>query len=157
VIRTLGALALAIAILRYDLLDVPLPRVALRSGPLAAATLALVFIVAQVAQNFFAAQYGLLLGGIIAGTFLFAAQPVQRMIERRGERRVGVEPASSQSELVFKAAVRAALAEGPLTRAQDAHLAEVAHHLGIGPRDMVRLTREVEDERLDVRFRGKPL
>jgi hypothetical protein len=57
---------------------------------------------------------------------------------------------------VFKAAIRAALAEGPLTRAQDAHLAEVAHHLGIGPRDMVRLTREAENERLDVRFREEP-
>jgi hypothetical protein len=115
-------------------------------------SLASLFIVAQVAQNFFAAQYGLLLGGVIAGCFLFAAQPVQRLIERRGERRVGAEPASSQAELVFKAAVRTAIALGPLTREHDPHLAEVAHHLGIGARDMVRLTREVEREAESVKI-----
>jgi hypothetical protein len=115
--------------------------------------LALLFVVAQVAQNFFAAQYGLLLGGVIAGCFLFAAQPVQRMIERRGERRVGVEPASSQSELVFKAAVRTAISEGPITPAQERHLSEVAHHLGIGAMDMIRLKQEVETEGASVRVK----
>jgi hypothetical protein len=151
-LRTVAAAALAWAILRFDLLGVPLPRIVVRRGTVATIALALLFIVAQVAQNFFAAQYGLLLGGVIAGCFLFAAQPVQRMIERRGERRVGVEPARSAAELAFKAAVRAALALGPLTREHDPHLAEVAHHLGIGAREMVRLTREVEREAASVRI-----
>src|SRR5204863_2694547 len=52
--------------------------------------LALVFIVAQVAQNFFSAKYGLYLGGVVAGTFLFAASPLQRAMERTSGRPAAV-------------------------------------------------------------------
>jgi hypothetical protein len=151
--RTIAAVVLALTIFRYDILSTPLPASTLRRGALASVALATLFVVAQVAQNFFAAQYGLLLGGVIAGCFLFAAQPVQRMIERRSERRVGVQPASSQSELVFKAAVRTAISEGPVTSAQERHLSEVAHHLGIGAMDMIRLKQEVEAEGASVRVK----
>jgi hypothetical protein len=153
IIRTIGAVGLVFAIVKFDLLGAPLPKLVIRSGQAAGVFLALLLIVAQVAQNFLAAKYGLLLGGVIAGCFLFAASPVQRMIERRGERRVGVQPASSQSELVFKAAVRTAISEGPVTPAQERHLSEVAHHLGIGAMDMIRLKQEVETEGASVRVK----
>jgi hypothetical protein len=152
IIRTIGVVALALAVFRHDVLGVGFAW-APRRGALGLAALGALFIVAQVAQNFFAAQYGLLLGGVIAGCFLFAAQPVQRMIERRGERRVTVGSASVREQTAFKAAVRAALAEGPLTPRQVEHLSEVAESLGIGPKDMTRLKHEVENEGAEVRLK----
>jgi hypothetical protein len=75
------------------------------------------------------------------------------MIERRGERRVTLGGAGAREQTAFKAAVRAALAEGPITPRQVEHLSEVAESLGIGPKDMTRLKHEVEKEGAEVRLK----
>jgi hypothetical protein len=67
IIRTIGAIFLALAVFRHGLLGTRLPRIIEARGLSAATALVTLFVVAQVAQNFFAAQYGLLLGGVIAG------------------------------------------------------------------------------------------
>ncbi|MHB8605762.1 MAG: hypothetical protein ACYDCK_10960 [Thermoplasmatota archaeon] len=118
------------------------PRVA--AAPVA---LALVFIVAQVAQNFFAAQYGLLLGGIVAGTFLFAASPIQHAIEGR---RVALPRPSggpnAAREASFRAAIKMALKDGTITREEERHLIVLAEHLGIAPSRAYELRDEVARE-----------
>ena len=45
-----------------------------------------------------------------------------------------------------KAAVRAALADGRMTPAEEEHLAEVQEHLGLPAREALGLRREVERE-----------
>lgn len=150
VLRLVGWLFLVYAIVRADLLGVSLPRLAVSRGVLAASALATLFIVAQVMQNFLSAQYGLLTGGVVAGAFLFAANPVQRRVERMGERTAaGVSaPAtfSTSGHDAFRAAVRAALADGVMTGAEEEHLADVAHHLALSPRDALRLRRDIQRE-----------
>jgi hypothetical protein len=141
--RLIGLVLLALAVFRYGLLDVELPRVALRRGPLAAGALAVLFVVAQVAQNFLASQYGLLLGGVIAGAFLFAARPIERAIEGRAMRTVQVGDSRRDA---FRKAVRLAARAGPLTREEEAHLAHIADELGLSNRDAHAVISEVEAE-----------
>jgi hypothetical protein len=158
--RILGALAIVIALLRHELLGLDAPRFAIRRGPLAAGALATLFIVAQVAQNFFAAQYGLLLGGVVAGAFLFMAAPLQRAVERMWTRpapRAASAPALTTSALAaYRASVRAALADGAMTPQEEEHLAEAAHHLGLSPLVALRIRREVEREPRDLPRKDPP-
>ena len=146
ILRTAGVVLLVLAVVRYDVLGVPLPRLVVRRGVLTGAALAVLFIVAQVAQNFFSAKYGLLMGGVLAGAFVFAASPIQRAIERAsGHSRPN--PASAGSAVAgYKAALRAAMRDGTLTRREERHLAEVAVALGISPVQALDLRDEVERE-----------
>lgn len=160
--RVAGWALLAHAILRADLLGVPLPRIAVQRGTIAAAVLASFFIAAQLAQNVLSEQLGVLTGGLVAGAMLFAAAPIQRAAERLA---TGASPAQAPpqapaqaqapasrsvpistpaAEEAYRAAVRAALADGPMTPREEEHLADVAHHLGLGPREVLRLRREAE-------------
>ncbi|MEK6974921.1 MAG: hypothetical protein AABY18_01100 [Candidatus Thermoplasmatota archaeon] len=146
ILRTISATLLAFAIVKHDLLKVPWTRVAVRSGVLAGGALAVLFIVAQVAQNFFSAEYGLLMGGILAGTFVFAASPIQRAIERSSDRSRPDTAASTSAVAGYKAALRAAMRDGTLTRREERHLAEVAMALGISAMQALDLRDEVERE-----------
>lgn len=143
--RTLGVACLAIAILKDDLLATRLPPLVLRRGPLAAAALALLFIVAQVAQNFFAAEYGLLMGGIVAGCFVFAATPIQRAIEARSGHRASPPraPSTSGDEEAFRSAVRLAIRGGSLSPTERIHLARVADGLGLTARRAAEIEADV--------------
>ena len=141
--RTAAVVVLAFAFARGGFLG---GRLALRHGTVATALLGVVFVVAQVAQNFLSAQYGLVMGGVIAGMLLFVANPIQRAAERivsgetpgrRGEHRYAE---------AYRLAVRAAVGDGRLTRDEEGHLAELAEHLGIGAGEALRLRREVEEE-----------
>jgi hypothetical protein len=146
IIRSVGAVLLVLAVVKYDVLGVPLPRLVVRRGALAGGALAVLFIVAQVAQNFFSAKYGLLMGGILAGGFVFAASPIQRAIERSSERHKGGTVASVSAIAGYKAALRAAMRDGLLTHREERHLAEVATALGISPVQALDLRDEVQRE-----------
>lgn len=155
-----AALAVAIAVLRGRAWDIEPPRFAARRGPLAAASLAVLLIVAQVAENFLDARYGLLTGGILAGALLFAASPIQRMIERVASPeapRSSARPADGGAEGAYRAAVRASLSDGAMTPTKEDHLAEVAEHLGLGPREALRIRRQVEGEPSHAPSGGKGL
>ena len=143
IVRTVGVVLLAIAVLRYDLLGVPLPRL-VRRGSLATGALAVLLIVTQVAQNFLTAQYSLLMGGIVSGALIFAATPIQRAMERRRED--DPRGPDSVAVLTYRAALRAALEDGTMTPREEEHLAEVAHHLRLSPVDALRLRRDLERE-----------
>lgn len=138
VARTLAAAALAIAILRYDLLNAGLrARTADRAGG-AAVGIASLFIVAQVAIPFVSGPVGLLLGGVVAAGLTLAGPSFQRMAERR---------AAPEKETSFRAAVRMALKDGHITREEERHLVVLADHLGIRPARAYELRDEEERAR----------
>lgn len=147
VARLVGLVFLVRAIVRHDLLGVPLPHLVITKGPLAATALATLFIVAQLMQNFLSAEYGLLAGGVLAGAVLFAANPVQKAIERATERTgsASAERRLAQEES-YRKALRMAVRDRKLTRAEETTLHELAHDLGIsGPRAHALLA-EAENE-----------
>jgi hypothetical protein len=150
IVRMIGVVLLLHAVLRDGVLEVPLPQLVVGRGAVAATALAVLFIVAQIAQNFLAAQYGLLMGGIVAGAFLFMASPLQRAVEslREPERRhVAAQAASgSAAEDAYKAAVRLAL-RGGITRAEELELARIADAHGIRAVRAHELRDEAERER----------
>lgn len=145
VVRGISLPIMAYAIFRYDLLRSGRhPKWASRAA-VAPSLLAVLFITAQIAQNFLSSQYGLLMGGIVAGALLVAARPIERALEaRNAERRA---PASADNERTYRLALRAALADGAMTGTEEEHLAELAEHLAIPARTALRLRREVERER----------
>ena len=150
VARLCGWTFLVYAILRADLLGVPLPRIAVNRGAVAAGSLAVLFIVAQLAQNFLAAEYGLVMGGVVAGAFLFAAAPLQRAIERTTAvagppRRVPVVDASA--EVLYRENLRLVLQDRRVSAEEEQHLAELGERLGIPARRAVALRHEVEREK----------
>lgn len=152
VIRLASWAFLVHAILKADLLGVKLPRLAVARGPLAAGALATLFIVAQVAQNFLSDAYGLVMGGVVAGAFLFMAAPLQRAFERIGGSADRVEPPARgvaipalSHEAAYKAAVRIAMRAG-MTREDELELARVAESHGIGPVRAHELRDEAERE-----------
>lgn len=149
-VRTLAAFVLARAILRGGLLDLEPPQLARRRGAAPLGALAAFFIVAQVAQNFLSAQYGLLMGGIVAGAFAFAAQPLQRLMEPASlapSRAAPSARASGEHDEAYRAAVRVALRDRRLTRDEEVALADVAERLGIGARRAAEIRHDVEREK----------
>lgn len=149
VLRTSAAVVLAIALVRARASHAPHARRALPAGARASVALAVVFIVAQLAQNVLTAQYGLVMGGIVAGAFLFAANPIQRAFEasRAAARDDRLRPAAGpDARETYRKALRLALHDGPMTRAEERHLADLAHDLGIAYPDALRLRDEVEHE-----------
>jgi hypothetical protein len=150
VARVVELAILAYAILGPpDLLHAELKVRTVRRSTLAATFLAVLLIVAQVAQNFLAAQYGLLMGGIVAGGFVVAAQPIQRAFERAAQERAPVErraPGAPGGVEAYRRALQLALHDGPMTAAEEEHLAHLAEALAIGHVEAMRLRREVEAE-----------
>jgi peptidoglycan/LPS O-acetylase OafA/YrhL len=151
ILRLIGWSALVYVILRAGLLGVPLPRFAVKRGTVAAGALAILFIVAQVAQNFFSAEYGLLSGGIIAGTFLFAASPIQKRIERMGERkpseRAPKPSAAKEQEAAYRDAVRLALRDRRFEADEELAIANLADRLGLTAMRAIEIRLAVEKER----------
>lgn len=152
--RLAGWVVLAITVVSAGWLDIKfLSRH--RTG-LAAAALALLFIVAQVAQSFFSAEFGLLTGGIVAGAFLFAASPIQRAMEAFRDREPRASAPSSPREValasganedVYADAVRFALRDAVISLAEDRHLTKLAHRLGIHPERAIELREKCEREK----------
>ena len=152
VVRSVGAALIAIAILREGALGFDLAIPTARRGTLATIGLVGFFAVAQIAQTYLSGTMGIVLGGVAAGVLLFAAAPLQRAAERlaSGEREsqsptTGRDP-GEHARHSYRLAVKAALADGSITREEDVHLADLAQHLGIGAGDAVRLRHEVERE-----------
>ena len=149
--RSAFAFLYAYAIARAGLLGHAIQLRAARRGTVAMGALATLFIVAQVAQQFLAAQYGLLMGGIVAGTFLFAAAPLQRALEGRGASPPSRGLPKAVHEEVYKAAVRLAL-RGGIDPREQVELMRIADAHGITHMRAAALRREVEG---DAREKGE--
>lgn len=154
VMRSLAAGVLAYACVRYA--GLPQAERGKSRATLAAAALAVLFIVAQITQNFFEANNSLILGSVLAGAFLFAAAPVQRAIERATHKdpalietqgvRTDVATAARRED-VYLNAVRIALHDRHLTRPEEIHLHRLAEELGIGAGRAHELLVAAESER----------
>lgn len=146
IMRLVGWVILVYAILRADLLQIKLPRLAVSRGAVAAGALATLFIVAQIAQNFLSAEYGLVSGGIIAGAVLFAASPVQRAIERVSERRPSKQAprAGVPDETAFRQAVELAFRDRRFDESEEIALAKLADRLGVSAHRTAEIRHQVE-------------
>ncbi len=147
--RPVGVVLLAVAVVKYDLMGVPLPKLALHRSVVAGGALVTLFIVAEIAQNFLSSEYGLVMGGIIAGLVLFAANPIQRAAERLTERAApdskdAKDPRSSEE--TFRVTLRKYLADGHVTREEEGHIARLASRLGIDAERAHTLRVEAEAE-----------
>ena len=154
--RTAGWCVLAWAILRHDLLEIGMRPVTIRRGTAAAGALAALFVVAQVAQNFLAAQYGLIMGGVVAGAMLFAAAPIQRAIEGAsgGPDAARTGPVASrlaESERAYKIALRRFLLDGRVAPEEEVALAHLADEAGLTIRRATEIRHEVERELAEAR------
>jgi hypothetical protein len=154
-----GLVAFAYAVFRNDLARADLPHFAIHRGPIAIVFTAILFMVAQVAQNFFAAQYGLALGGVVAGAFLFAARPLQDTVDglskaglaRGGGTALGGRVPGldlTEGEMRYRNAARLAARDRPLTREEEAHLYHLAQAMGIGAGRAHEILSAIEAERL---------
>jgi hypothetical protein len=86
-----------------------------------------------------------LTGGIVAGTFLFAANPIQKRIEGMGEGKSRrSRPAGAGAEESYRAALRFALKDKRLTKEEERSLLVLAHDLGIAPARAFELRDELE-------------
>lgn len=146
--RLFGVALLAHLLFRADALHLGLRPKTMQRGAAASLFLAVLLIVAQVAQNFLSAQYGLVMGGVVAGAFLFAAQPIQRAIEaaRAPAPAPASGSASDEGQRIYRDAVRRALRDRTVTREEEIHLAELAREMRLDPADALRIRHGVEDE-----------
>ena len=150
VLRAALAGGLVYGVVRFHLLGYEIAAPTARRGTLATAALVGFFIVAQIAQEFLSDTMGVVLGGVAAGALLFAAVPLQRAAERLVQppavQRPAPAVASDAAANAYRAALRAALRDGPFDAEKEEHLAEVAHALGVSYPEALRLRREVTDD-----------
>jgi hypothetical protein len=144
IIRTVGVVFLALGVLRYDLLGARLRGLAAKGGLVATVALCVLFIVAQVLQNFLSTEYGLLLGGVLAGVLLFAASPVQRAMERRTG--ATKNAAAGEADRAFRNAVELAFRDRLFDDREELVLAELADRLGLTARRATEIRLSVERE-----------
>lgn len=144
VVRIAAAGLIVAAVLKHDSLRNPAVRLSVRRGTLAAAALATLFIVAQIAQNFLSAEFGLLTGGIVAGTFLFAANPIQKRIEGIGERHAPSATATQGNEDSFREAVELAFKDRRFEPKEELAFARLATRLGVTAERATEIRHAVE-------------
>lgn len=121
VARILVLATVGYAIFYGDLLARPLTPPTVRRGTLAGVGLMSLFITAQVAQNFLSDEFGLLMGGVVAGVVVFAAFPLQHLAERHVR--------ASHNDDVFRRAVKSALRDRVLKPKEERELMVLAGRL----------------------------
>lgn len=150
--RTIAVVILAYGIVRYQLFDIDLKiKWTIARGTIAAAFLAVFFIVAQLGQNYLTGELGWALGGVAAGLMLFAITPLQKAAERVADVAMpGVKATpqyvASRKEESFRFAVRMAYADRVLSREEERNLANLAADLGIDAARAYAVREEVERE-----------
>ena len=161
VCRTAGIVVLGYAIVRYQILGLDVRvRWAISRSTLGALFIAVFFVASEVAQRSFEASVGPYLGIAAAGALVFALAPLQRLADRIASAAVplastaiAASPATTaldeRAERIYRRAVRAAVEDGELTRAEEEHLAHIAHELGLSYPEALRIRREEESSSAD--------
>ena len=138
-------------ILTVQLLDIDLKvRWTIKQGTIAAAFLAVFFLVSEGSALFLSQALGNALGLVAAALLIFLMAPLQRAAERVAERAMpGVrdtpEYASYRKLQVYAAALESAYQEGGVTDRERAMLERVAESLGLHPSDAARLETDIRD------------
>lgn len=152
--RGASALILAYAVLQHQLLGLDLRvRWAISRSTLGAIFVAAFFVASALAQRYFEGTYGPILGLLAAGMLVFALAPLQRLADRIATAAVPLAtatvaasalPLDARAERIYRRAVRAAIDDGTVTRAEEEHLAHIAHELGLTHLDALRIRRDEE-------------
>jgi hypothetical protein len=163
VVNGIGAI-LGVLLLVYGALRLRLPgldlnvRFAVKTSTVAAVFLAVLFIVANIAQNYLGGQYGVVAGGAAAGILFFVMAPIQRVAERLAEKAVpvsaaaeptvlgrpGAPAASQRAEQAYRAVLRKYLRDGTISRDEERTLAHIAGELRIDAGRAFELREEAE-------------
>lgn len=162
--RLAAILILAFAVLRHQMLGLDVKvRFAIKTSTIAAVFLAVLFVVANIAQNYLGGTYGIWVGGAAAGMLFFAMSPIQRAAERLSEKAVPIAAAAgvavpsstaSNSDDLYRRALRLALSDRRLTTDEELTLAELSEHFGLGHRRALELRHDVDRELVRSRRKG---
>jgi hypothetical protein len=153
------ALVVAYGILRRDLFTLDRKvHLALSKSTVAAVFLAVLFIVANIAQNYLGGKFGVVVGGAAAGMLFFVIAPIQRVAERLAEKAVpvtagatvvdrpGAPNASQRAEQAYRAVLKRYLRDGVVSRDEERTLAHVAGELRIDAGRAFELREQAERE-----------
>ena len=148
---TLFAIPLiAYGILRTQLFDIDLRiRWTIKQSTLAAAVVAIIFLLSEGADRFLSAELGNVAGLLAAAVVVFFLAPLQRFAERVAgiampNTQNTPEYAAYRKMQVYEAAVAEALQEGGISKKEHALLDRLRDSLGISPTDADTLERELQ-------------
>ncbi|MGQ0536050.1 MAG: hypothetical protein ACT4PT_08250 [Methanobacteriota archaeon] len=142
-------LLLAYGILRHQLFDIDLKlKWTIRRGTVAAAFVAVFFAASELAQSYFAARGGLVVGIVAAAALVFALQPLHRFADRISDAAMPNVRDTEEYRLVkkrevYRAAVESAAWDGTITERERDVLATLQEQLGIRPTEARALERDV--------------
>ncbi len=148
IVRTSMVAILVYGIARHQLLGLDLKvRFAIKTSTVAAVFLGVLFIVANIAQNYFGGQYGVVVGGAAAGLLFFAITPIQRMAERLSEKAVPlaaeVAPAPAGPATFYRKQAELAWMDGAMTRREGLMLEHLRQHLGLTEAEATRIETDI--------------
>lgn len=137
----------AYGVLRVQLFDIDLRiKRGLRRGTVAAAFVAVFFVISELAGNYLSGQFGTVLGVLGTGTLIFFLDPIQRAAERFSDAAMPNTVATPEYESyrklqVYDSAVRAALEDGRISQRQRRVLNSMIESMGID-RDVAQRMEE---------------
>lgn len=147
----IGTLLLLYSLLRHQLFGLDRKvRFVLSRSTVAAAFVAVFFLASEGAQLVFGRE-DQVVGLLAAGALVFVMAPLQRAAERFAERAVPEttqDPPTipTEKEEMYRDAVRLALRDRTLTRAEERHLFRLARGLGLTPDRAHEILVEIENE-----------
>lgn len=136
-------------IAKYRLFDMEIRlKRGVKATTIAAAFIAIFFVVSESAAAFFSGSIGPYLGIVAAGLLVFALAPLQRVAERVANtampRATGTEDYFTWRKLqVYHAALDGAMQDGEITAKERAILARLRRELGIADRDAAALEEDL--------------
>lgn len=150
-IDAVSLLFLWYGVARYRVLDVDVSlRRGVIGGTIAAAFLAVFFIVSEIAQVFLSQRYGPYLGVAASGALVFALAPLARLGERIGAsalpRATGTETYLAYRKMeLYRVALEGALQDGVASPREARALVRLREELGITADEHALLEREARD------------
>ncbi|HVL88470.1 MAG TPA: hypothetical protein VM681_10785 [Candidatus Thermoplasmatota archaeon] len=154
--RLLTVAVLSYAVVRHQLLGIDVKvRWGISKTTVAAIFITVFFVISEAAQVVFSTEDNEYFGIAAAALLVFAIAPLMQFADRVAHAAVPVgspttatpagTPASRRQD-VYRAAVRYAIREGRVTRAEERHLADLAAELGIDASTALSLRETVEKE-----------
>ncbi len=144
---------LSYGILKVQLFDIDLRlKRGIRRGTVAGVFVATFLIAEQLAQNYFAAQLGLVFGAVTTGLLLFGLGPIRRFAEGLAEGAMpnvsaSTEYAAFRKLEVYRAALESLADDGEIDEKERALLNRLRLKLSIQPDDALALKRDALAER----------
>ena len=156
ILGTLVAVPLiAYGILRTQLFDIDLRiRWTIKQSTLAAAVVALIFVISEGATQFLSAELGSVAGLLAAGVVIFFLAPLQRFADRVASFAMPntentPEYRAFRKLLVYRETFAEALQSGGVTNKERALLDRLRESLGIGAADALAIERDLQTPMTD--------